>query len=200
MPGGCRFKVGAHYLEQSQGGRGILLSGVAGVAPAHVVVLGAGMVGAAGVRIAVGMGAQVSVFNLDLQDFDTWMTFTRPGGHSCGSSSLDRSGSSASGSRRRRRHGTRRASPSGSFPNRRLAHETGSVIVDVSVDQGGCIETIKPTTHSDPVYSLMASSLWRHQYAGHCAADIDFGLDQRDASLYSPACFCGYRLGDSLRS
>ena len=66
IAGRLAVQVGAHYLGQAQGGRGLLLAGVPGVPPGHVVVLGAGVVGTSAVRIAVGMGARVTVINLDL--------------------------------------------------------------------------------------------------------------------------------------
>jgi alanine dehydrogenase len=67
IAGRMSVQIGARYLEKTQGGRGLLLAGVPGVEPAKVVVLGAGAVGSAAVRIAVGMGAQVTVINLDLE-------------------------------------------------------------------------------------------------------------------------------------
>lgn len=155
IAGRMSVQIGAHYLERSQGGRGVLLSGVPGVAPAHVVVLGAGVVGAAAVRIAVGMGAQVSVLNLDLQrlryldDFYGGRVVT----HAAHQTWIDREVEQADlvvGAV---------MMPGARAP--RLVSRTvvsrmrpGSVIVDVSVDQGGCIETTRPTTHSDPVYIL----------------------------------------------
>jgi alanine dehydrogenase len=155
IAGRMSVQIGAHYLERSQGGRGVLLSGVPGVAPAHVVVLGAGVVGAAAVRIAVGMGAQVSVFNLDLtrlrylDDLYRGRVVT----HAAHQAWIDREVEQADlvigavmvpGARAPRvvsRTVVSRMRP-------------GSMIVDVSVDQGGCIETIRPTTHSEPVYIL----------------------------------------------
>src|SRR2546426_2668186 len=65
IAGRMSVQIGAHYLEKTQGGRGLLLAGVPGVEPGKVVVLGAGVVGSAATRIAVGMGAQVTVINLD---------------------------------------------------------------------------------------------------------------------------------------
>jgi alanine dehydrogenase len=155
IAGRMSVQIGAHYLEQSHGGRGILLSGVPGVAPANVVVLGAGIVGTAAVRIAVGMGAQVTVFNLDLQrlqyldDLYQGRIVTRAANQAW----IDREVEYAdvvigavmvSGARAPRL--VSRAVVSRMRP--------GSVIVDVSVDQGGCIETTKTTTHSDPVYTV----------------------------------------------
>jgi alanine dehydrogenase len=153
IAGRMSVQIGAHYLEKSQGGRGVLLSGVPGVAPAHVVVLGAGVVGAAAVRIAVGMGARVSVFNLDLQrlryldDLYQGRIVT----HAPHQGWIDREVEDADlvigavmvpGARAPR------------LVSRTIVSRMrpGSVIVDVSVDQGGCIETTKPTSHSIPIH------------------------------------------------
>ncbi|HET7057569.1 MAG TPA: alanine dehydrogenase [Nitrospiraceae bacterium] len=155
IAGRMSVQIGAHYLEKSQGGRGVLLSGVPGVAPAHVVVLGAGVVGAAAVRIAVGMCAQVSVFNLDLQRLQYLDDLYRGRvvTHAPHQTWIDQEVEQADlvvgavmipGARAPRivsRTVVSRMRP-------------GSVIVDVSVDQGGCIETTRPTTHSEPVYFL----------------------------------------------
>ncbi len=155
IAGRMSIQIGAHYLEKTHGGRGVLLGGVPGVEPGRVVVLGAGVVGASAVRMAVGLGAQVTVINLDIERLRV----------------LDD-----------QYHGrivTRAASPvaieeavcsadlvigavlvpGAKAPNlvsRVLVSRMmpGSVIVDVAVDQGGCIETTRPTTHSDPVYLL----------------------------------------------
>ena len=153
IAGRMSVQIGAHYLEKSQGGRGVLLSGVPGVAPAHVVVLGAGVVGTAAVRIAVGMGACVSVFNLDLQrlryldDLYQGRIVTQASHQGW----IDREVEDADlvvgavmvpGARAPRlvsRTVVSRMRP-------------GSVIVDVSVDQGGCIETTRPTSHSAPIH------------------------------------------------
>ncbi|MEP6887132.1 MAG: alanine dehydrogenase [Nitrospirales bacterium] len=153
IAGRMSVQIGAHYLEKSQGGRGVLLSGVPGVAPARVVVLGAGVVGTAAVRIAVGMGAQVSVFNLDLQrlryldDLYQGRIVT----HAPHQGWIDREVENADlvvgavmvpGAR------------APLLVSRTIVSRMrpGSVIVDVSVDQGGCIETTKPTSHSAPIH------------------------------------------------
>ena len=155
IAGRMSIQIGAHYLEKTHGGRGVLLGGVPGVEPGRVVVLGAGVVGASAVRMAVGLGAQVTVINLDIERLRV----------------LDD-----------QYHGrivTRAASPAAieeavcsadlvigavlvpgvkapKLVSRVLVSQMrpGSVIVDVAVDQGGCIETTRPTTHSDPVYLL----------------------------------------------
>ncbi|WP_447980303.1 alanine dehydrogenase [Candidatus Nitrospira bockiana] len=155
IAGRMAVQIGAHYLERLHGGRGVLLSGVPGVAPARVVILGAGVVGTAATRIAVGMGAQVTVFNLDLQrlrhldELYQGRIVTRASNQAW----IDRDVEHADlvigavmvpGARAPRL-------VSRSVVSRMRA---GSVVVDVSVDQGGCFETTRPTSHSDPVYSV----------------------------------------------
>ncbi|MBA5865107.1 MAG: alanine dehydrogenase [Nitrospira sp. CR1.3] len=153
IAGRMSVQIGARYLEKTQGGRGVLLSGVPGVEPAKVVVLGAGIVGSAAVRIAVGMGAQVTVVNLDLErlrlldDQYQGRIVTRASTQAA----IEESVLAADlvigavlvpGARAPKlvsRGLVARMNP-------------GSVIVDVAVDQGGCIETTRPTSHSDPVY------------------------------------------------
>lgn len=153
IAGRMSVQVGAQYLEKIHGGRGVLLAGVPGVEPGRVVVLGAGVVGTSAIRMAVGLGAQVTAINLDidrlryLDDLYQGRIVTR----AAGAAAIDEA--------------VREADlvigavlvPGAKAP--RLVSRSqvsqmkrGSVIVDVSVDQGGCVETIKPTTHSDPVY------------------------------------------------
>ena len=153
IAGRMSVQIGAHYLEKTQGGRGLLLAGVPGVEPGKVVVLGAGVVGSAATRIAVGMGAQVTVINLDLErlraldDLYRGRIVTRASTQAA----IDESVIAADlvigavlvpGARAPK------------LVSRGLVArmKPGSVVVDVAVDQGGCFETTKPTTHSDPVY------------------------------------------------
>ena len=153
IAGRMSVQIGARYLEKTQGGRGVLLAGVPGVEPAKVVVLGAGVVGSSATRIAVGMGAQVTVINLDLErlraldDLYQGRIVTRASTQAA----IEQSVMDADlvigavlvpGARAPK------------LVSRRLvgSMKPGSVIVDVAVDQGGCVETTKPTTHSDPVY------------------------------------------------
>jgi alanine dehydrogenase len=153
IAGRMSVQVGARYLEVTQGGKGLLLGGVPGVEPAKVVVLGAGTVGSAATRIAVGMGAQVTVVNLDIErlryldDLYQGRIVTRASTQAA----IEESVATADlligavlvpGARAPK------------LVSRALVGnmKPGSVIVDVAVDQGGCIETSRPTTHSDPVY------------------------------------------------
>jgi alanine dehydrogenase len=153
IAGRMSVQVGAHYLEKLQGGRGLLLGGVPGVAPARVLVLGGGVVGSAAARIAVGMGAQVTVINLDidrlryLDDQYQGRIVTRAATQEAieeevPAADLVIGAVLVPGARAPR------------LVSRALVARMrpGSVVVDVAVDQGGCFETTKPTTHSTPVY------------------------------------------------
>ncbi len=148
-------QVGAHALEKSQGGRGILLGGVPGVPQASVVVLGAGVVGANACKLAVGMGAQVTVLDVNharLQYLDDIYQ--------------GRIVTMASNEANIRKAVTYADLLIGAvlIPGAKAPHlvsrdmlptmKEGSVIVDVAVDQGGCVETIKATTHADPTYVI----------------------------------------------
>ncbi|HSN04082.1 MAG TPA: alanine dehydrogenase [Nitrospira sp.] len=153
IAGRMSVQVGAHYLEKIQGGRGVLLAGVPGVEPGKVVVLGAGVVGAAATRIAVGLGAQVTVINLDvdrlryLDDLYQGRVVTR----AVSEAAIEQAVCEADlviGAV---------LMPGAKAPtlvSRALLSrmKPGAVVVDVSVDQGGCFETARATTHSDPVY------------------------------------------------
>ena len=155
IAGRMAVQVGARYLERSQGGRGVLLAGVPGVAPAQVVILGAGVVGSAAVRIAVGMGAQVTAINQDLERLRSLDDLYQGRVVTLAASqpAIDRAVEEADlvigavlvrGAKAPRlvsRSVVSRMKP-------------GSVVVDVSVDQGGCFETTRPTSHSDPVYQV----------------------------------------------
>lgn len=153
IAGRMSVQMGAHYLEKLQGGRGVLLAGVPGVEPGKVVVLGAGIVGAAATRIAVGLGAQVTVINLDverlryLDDLYQGRVVTR----AVSEAAIEQAVCEADlvigavlvpGAKAPR------------LVSRALLSrmKPGAVVVDVSVDQGGCFETTRATTHSDPVY------------------------------------------------
>ena len=146
-------QVGSHALEKSQGGRGVLLGGVPGVPQASVVILGAGVVGSNAAKIAVGMGAQVTVIDVNharLQYLDDIYQ--------------GRIVTLASNEAHIRKAVTYADLLIGCvlIPGALAPHlvtrdmlptmKEGSVIVDVAVDQGGCVETIKATTHAAPTY------------------------------------------------
>ena len=153
IAGRLAVQVGAHYLGTVQGGRGVLLAGVPGVPPAHVVVLGAGVVGTSAVRIAVGMGARVTVINLDLDRlrFLDDLYGGRIATCAATESAIERAVVEADlviGAVLV--PGARAPKVVSSALVKKM--RPGSVIVDVAVDQGGCCETTRPTTHSEPVY------------------------------------------------
>ncbi|MGQ0666572.1 MAG: alanine dehydrogenase [Nitrospiraceae bacterium] len=153
IAGRMSVQIGAHYLEKSHGGRGILLGGVPGVEPGKVVVLGAGVVGASAIRMAVGLGAQVTVLNLDverlrhLDDQYQGRIITRAASsatieQAVGEADLVIGAVLVPGAKAPKL-----------VPQSVVSKmKRGAVVVDVSVDQGGCFETTRPTTHSDPVY------------------------------------------------
>lgn len=155
VAGRMAAQVISHYLESPNGGRGLLMGGVPGVAPAHVVILGAGTVGANAAKIALGMGARVSLLDINLERLRylsevmtgnlTTLYSTR---HNIAESL--RSADAVIGS----------VLIAGAKAPLLVTRDmlplmpAGSVIVDVAVDQGGCVETTRPTTHSDPTYTI----------------------------------------------
>jgi alanine dehydrogenase len=155
IAGRMAVQVGAHFLQKESGGRGVLLAGAPGVKPGRVVVLGAGTVGSNAVRIAVGMGADVTVLDIDparlarLDDhygnrIQTVVSSSQTIEEEAPGADLFIGAVLVAGER----------APTlvGRDLVRRMA--PGSVIVDVAVDQGGCVAGIRPTTHDEPVYTL----------------------------------------------
>ncbi len=155
VAGRMSVQVGANFLEKSHGGRGVLLGGVPGVRPADVVILGAGIAGYNAAQIAVGMRARVTVFDKNVARLEE----------------LDREFNG----RLETVYSTRAAVeeavaeadlvigavliPGAAAPKlvNRATLKTmrpGAVLVDISIDQGGCFETSKPTTHEKPVYEI----------------------------------------------
>jgi alanine dehydrogenase len=153
VAGRMAIQVGAHYLEKMAGGRGILLGGVPGVPAARVVIIGGGVVGTNAAKIAVGMGAHVTIIdnNLErLRELDdiflskiSTLASSAYMIHDAVSTADLIVGAVLVPGAAAPRLVTR--SMLKDVPN-------GAVIVDVAVDQGGCIETTHPTTHSDPTY------------------------------------------------
>ncbi|MBD2258668.1 alanine dehydrogenase [Pseudanabaena sp. FACHB-2040] len=153
IAGRLSVQFGARYLERQQGGRGVLLGGVPGVQPGRVVILGGGVVGTEAARIAVGMGARVQIIDINVDRLAYLETLF--------------------GSRVELLYSTSSQIvaavpqadlligavlvPGRKAPilvNRDLVAQMrpGSVIIDVAVDQGGCIETLRPTSYSQPTY------------------------------------------------
>lgn len=146
-------QIGAHYLQFQSGGRGILLGGAVGVRPGRVVVLGAGIVGSAASRVASGLGADVTVLDLDLDRLRRLERGRLRNVTTLASSSLAIKEAVAGadlviGAV----HVVSSRTPA--LVDRETVGEmkAGSVIVDVDVDSGGCVQTSRPTTLSDPVF------------------------------------------------
>jgi alanine dehydrogenase len=153
VAGRMAVQVGAHYLERTQGGRGMLLGGVPGVPGANVAVIGGGVVGTNAAQIALGMGANVTIVdrNVDrLRQLDlllhgrshTLASNTHNIGDAVREADLVIGGVLIAGAK----------APKLVTRDMIASMRAGSVVVDVAIDQGGCIETAHPTSHSDPTY------------------------------------------------
>ena len=153
VAGRMAIQVGAHYLEKMSGGRGILLGGVPGVPSARVVIIGGGVVGTNAAKIAVGMGAYVTMIDNNLERLreldDIFLSKISTLASSAymihdaiTTADLIVGAVLVPGA----------AAPMLVTRNMLKDVPNGAVIVDVAVDQGGCIETTHPTTHSDPTY------------------------------------------------
>lgn len=155
VAGRMSIMVGAFYLQKTSGGRGILLSGVPGVPPADVVIVGGGVVGTNAAKVALGMGARVAIIEASarrmqyLDDIFGGRVVTLAYNKTHVADALRRAdlcvGAVLVTGARAPHLVTREM----------IKHmKKGAVIVDVSVDQGGCVETTHATTHSDPVYEV----------------------------------------------
>jgi len=153
VAGRMSVQVGAFYLEKINGGRGVLLGGVPGVAPGRVTIIGGGVVGTNAAKMAVGLGAAVIIIDRDLERLrylddifgsriKTLASNPYTIAESVAVSDLVVGAVLVPGA----------AAPKLVTRDMLKAMPRGSVIVDVAVDQGGCIETTKPTTHSTPTY------------------------------------------------
>jgi len=153
VAGKMSVQVGAAYLEKEHGGRGVLLGGVPGVPPGNVVILGGGIVGTHAAKVALGMGARVVLIDLNLNRLRELDDIFGGRLHTLASNSynIERAACSADlviggvlipGA----------AAPKLVTRAMVAKMKKGAVIVDVAIDQGGCIETARPTTHSNPSY------------------------------------------------
>ncbi len=153
VAGRMAVQIGAHYLQKPEGGRGVLMGGVPGVLPAKVVIIGGGVVGINSIKMAVGLGAHVVVLdkNLDrlryLDDIFGSRIKTLVSNPFTVKEAIEHADLVIGGV----------LIPGASAPmlvtrDMLKTMHKGAVIVDVAVDQGGCIETTKPTTHSDPTF------------------------------------------------
>jgi alanine dehydrogenase len=155
VAGRMAVQVAAHYLEKTQGGRGMLLGGIPGVRPAHIVILGGGTVGTNAAKMALGMGARVTLLDVNLERLRYLedVLHGRYTGLYSNDANIAQSIKSADAV-------IGAVLITGAKAPRLIRREMlktmpeGSVIVDVSVDQGGCVETTHATTHSDPTYVI----------------------------------------------
>jgi alanine dehydrogenase len=166
VAGRLSAQVGAYHLMRAHGGRGVLMGGVPGVAPAEVVVIGAGMAGYNAARVAAGMGAHVTVFDLNIN------TLRKVDGEFGGRIETRYS------SRLELEEAVKKADlvigavliPGAKAPklvsnSTVAAMKPGSVLVDIAIDQGGCFEDSRPTTHDDPTFTV-------HDSVFYCVANM----------------------------
>jgi alanine dehydrogenase len=166
VAGRLAAQVGAYHLMRTHGGRGVLMGGVPGVAPAKVIVIGGGMAGDNAAAVAMGMGARVTVFDLNIN-------------------TLRKIDAEYGGSIETRYSSTLELEeavkdadlvigavlvPGAKAPklvtNAMVAHmKSGAVLVDIAIDQGGCFEDSRPTTHDDPTFAL-------HDTVFYCVANM----------------------------
>jgi len=155
VAGRMAVQVAAHFLERPHGGRGVLLPGAAGVPPARMLILGAGVVGSNAALIALGMGAEVTVLSRSAGPLERLAAELGPRLKTMistprvieeqlrGADAVIATAMVPGGLAPKL---VTRAMLAGMKP--------GAVVVDVSIDQGGCFETSRPTTHADPVYTV----------------------------------------------
>ncbi|KRC50331.1 MULTISPECIES: alanine dehydrogenase [unclassified Nocardioides] len=154
-------QVGAHSLMKAQGGRGVLMGGVGGVANAKVVIIGAGVSGQNAANIALGMGADVTLLDTDLDKLrmSFWRYNNRVHGLASSKLTLEQQVMEADlvigavlipGA----------AAPKLVSNDLVSRMKPGSVLVDIAVDQGGCFEDTRPTTHADPTYQVHNSTFY----------------------------------------
>ncbi|AAQ59694.1 alanine dehydrogenase [Chromobacterium violaceum] len=155
VAGRMAIQAGAHALEKAQGGRGVLLGGVPGVAPAKVVVIGGGVVGLNAARMAMGAGADVTILDKSLSRLkEIDMVF---GGRI---KTLMSNGANIDDSIRDADLVIGAVLVPGAAAPKLVTRamlktmKPGAVLVDVAIDQGGCFETSRPTTHQDPIYTV----------------------------------------------
>lgn len=155
VAGRMAIQEGARFLEKPHLGKGVLLGGVPGVKPAHVVVIGGGVVGAQSAKIAAGMGARVTIFDKSLPRLRylsdimpanavTRYSDTHTIKEVCKDADLIVGAVLVAGDK----------APEVVSKEMLKEMQPGTVLVDVSIDQGGCFETSRPTTHLDPVFVI----------------------------------------------
>lgn len=155
VAGRMAVQEGAKYLEKQYGGRGILLGGVPGVQPAKILILGGGVVGTQAAKMATGLGANVNIIDINLQRLRYLADVLPANVNTLMSTEYNI---------RELIQGADLIIGAILIPGAKAPHlitrdmlkemKPGAVLIDVAVDQGGCIETCKPTTHEDPTYEI----------------------------------------------
>jgi alanine dehydrogenase len=155
VAGRMSVQVGAHYLEKEQGGRGVLLGGVPGVAPAKVAILGGGVSGVNAAQMAVGMRADVTIYDISmprLAELDMFFS------SQIKTAFASKAAIAAAVANAHLVIGAvlvpGAAAPKLVTRDMLKTMKRGSVLVDIAIDQGGCFETSRPTTHQDPVFEI----------------------------------------------
>jgi alanine dehydrogenase len=153
IAGRLAIQVGAYFLQSQHGGSGVLLGGIPGTLPGHVVVVGAGNSGAHAVQMAAGMGARVTVLDLDMRKLEALDSEYRGRVVTLMSNPANLESCVADADLLVGAVLIPAAKAPIVVKNDMVAKmRPGSVIVDIAIDQGGCIETIRPTSHKEPVY------------------------------------------------
>jgi alanine dehydrogenase len=174
-------QVGAYHLMRSAGGRGVLMGGVPGTEPAEVVVIGGGVSGVNAATIAMGMGAQVTVFDLDVTKLRA--IDARFGGrvHTRYSTALALQEAVVRADLVIGAVLVPGAKAPVVVPNSLVAQmKPGSVLVDIAIDQGGCFEDSRPTTHDDPVFTV-------HDSVFYCVANMPGSVARTSTSALTGA-------------
>jgi alanine dehydrogenase len=155
VAGRMSIQVGAHYLEKEQGGRGVLLGGVPGVAPARVAILGGGVSGLNAAQMAVGLRADVTIYDINndrMAELDTHF------GNSIKTVYASKAAIASAVANAHLVIGAvlvpGAAAPKLVTRDMLKTMKRGSVLVDIAIDQGGCFETSHATTHDDPVFTV----------------------------------------------
>ena len=166
VAGRLSAQVGAYHLMRTQGGRGVLMGGVPGVAAANVVVIGGGMAGVNAARVANGMGAAVTVFDLNI---NTLRKIDAEFGGAIAtrySSALDLEAAVTAADLVIGAVLVPGAKAPKLVTNSTVAQmKSGAVLVDIAIDQGGCFEDSRPTTHDDPTFTV-------HDTVFYCVANM----------------------------
>ncbi len=155
IAGKLSIQIGAHFLERTQGGKGILLGGIPGTPRGHVVILGAGGVGSAAVEVALGIGARVTVIGNDMNQLQKLQerfgnNLTTLVSQRLTIADTVKTADLLIGAV------MVRGAKSPILVSRSMVStmKKGTLIMDIAVDQGGCVETTRPTTHADPILEV----------------------------------------------